>query len=323
MSARLPPLPETAGEPAAAIADLDDAPSAPSVVSIGFFDGVHRGHRSIIGRAAKHAEDAALRSVIATFDRHPAEVISPGSQPELLMSPERRVHALAAQGVDLVAVVPFDDELRHAEPESFVDRVLVSALQARHVVVGANFRFGHKAAGDVAALADLGPVRGFRTEGVSLLTDDGEPISSTAVRRAVEAGAVERAAQLLGRPHFVDGLVERGNARGAGLGFPTANLAIDQRVAVPARGIYAGYLHIAEGTAHPCVTSVGVNPTFGGQTVRVEAHLIDFTGDLYGAAAAVDFRSLIRTEETFDDADALVAQMHADTAEARRRLGLV
>jgi riboflavin kinase / FMN adenylyltransferase len=303
------------------VTGLDEVEPAPSVVSIGFFDGVHRGHQTIIRRAVRKAADVDVRSAVVTFDRHPMEVIKPGSQPKLVMTLARRAATLAAQGVDLVVVVPFDDELRHQSPEAFVDAVLAGPLRARHVIVGANFRFGHKAAGDVATLADLGPSRGFTAEGVSLLEFEGTVISSTEIRAAVEAGDVERAARMLGRPHVVDGVVIRGDRRGATLGFPTANVQVDPRAAVPATGVYAGVFHLPDGSEQPCATNVGHNPTFGGSELRVEAYLLDWDGDLYGVSGAVDFRHRLRDEQRFDGADELVAQMRADVAETARLLG--
>jgi riboflavin kinase / FMN adenylyltransferase len=300
---------------------LEGIEPGPSVVSIGFFDGVHRGHQTIIARAVRQARDQGVRSVVVTFDRHPMEVVNPGSQPKLLMTLQRRAATLAAQDVDLVVVMPFDDDLRHLPPDEFVDHVLVHPLQARRVIVGSNFRFGHKAAGDMRVLDELGPQRGFSAEGVTLLEMQGVVISSTEIRAAVDAGDVARAATLLGRPHVVDGVVVRGDARGASIGFPTANLQTDPRVAVPARGVYAGHCHLEDGTQLPCVTNVGVNPTFGGQDLRVEAHLLDFGGDLYGRAMGVDFRHRIRDEQRFDGVDALVAQIAADARTARDLLG--
>jgi len=209
------------------------------------------------------------------------------------------------------------EQLRYDE---FVDRVLVSPLQAREVVVGANFRYGHKAAGDVATLADVGPAKGFTAVGVTLLALGDVVLSSTEIRAAVEAGQVEDARRMLGRPHFVDGVVVRGDQRGAGLGFPTANLQVDPRIAVPARGVYAGLFHPPDGATVPAVTSVGINPTFGGSELRVEAHLLDTDADLYGVAAALDFRHHLREERTYTVVDDLVAQMHLDRNQARRLL---
>lgn len=299
---------------------LDRVSPAPSVVVIGFFDGVHRGHQTIIRRAAKLARDRGLRSVVATFDRHPMEVVNPGARPPLLMTFKRRATTLARCDVDLVIALPFDDDLRHLPPEEFVDHVLAGPVQAQHVVVGANFRFGHKAAGDVTTLAELGPSRGFTTEGVTLLQLDGVVISSTEIRRAVEAGDVARAARMLGRPHLLDGVVVRGDRRGAELGFPTANLHVDPRVCVPAPGVYAGRFRLPDGTWHPAATHVGVNQTFGGVDQRVEAYLLDYAGDLYGVEAAVDFRHRLRGTQRFDSADALVTQMRADVDRTRALL---
>ena len=307
--------------PGRIVSSLEEVDLAPTVVSVGFFDGVHLGHQTIIARAVGAAEEARLRSAVVTFDRHPMEVVSPGSQPPLLMTLARRARTLADQGVELVVVVPFDDELRHLSPEGFVDHVLVDVLQARHVVVGENFRFGHKAAGDLATLEELGARRGFTAQGVPLRALDGLPISSTEIRAALAGGDVERGWRLLGRPHLVDGVVIRGDQRGRSIGFPTVNLQVGRRVTVPARGVYAGACHLPGGDEQPCVTNVGVNPTFGGQQLRVEAHLLDFSGDLYGAAVAVDFRHRIRDELRFDDVAGLVEQIAADAETARRLLG--
>ena len=308
--------------PGRVVRDLADVEPAPSVVSIGFFDGVHRGHQTIIRRAVRAAERAGVRSVVVTFDRHPMEVVNPGTQPKLLMTLKRRAATLAEQGVDLVVVLTFDDGVRHLPPAEFVDHVLVEPLHAERVVVGSNFRFGHRAKGDVALLAELGSSRGFSAEGVTLLDLDGVVISSTEIRAAMDGGDVERATRMLGRPPMVDGVVVRGDARGAGLGFPTANLQISERVAVPSRGIYAGAFVMSGSEPSPCAISVGYNPTFGGQELRVEAHILDFDGDLYGREAALEFRHRLRDEEKFDSVEALVAQIGADVAQTRKLFGL-
>ena len=301
---------------------LEAVAPAPSVVSIGFFDGVHRGHQAIISRAMQRAEADGVRGVVVTFDRHPMEVVAPGSQPRLLQTLARRAQTLAECGVDLVVVLPFDDALRHLPADEFVEHVLLGSLQARSVVVGENFRFGHRASGDLSTLAELGEVRGFDAEGVTLLADDsGAAISSTEIRGALDAGDVARARAMLGRPHAVDGVVVRGDQRGKGLGFPTANLHVDPRVAVPAPGVYASVFHHPDGRALPGATSVGTNPTFGGQELRVEAYLLDVDEDLYGIEAGLDFREHVRGEVRFDVVDDLVAQMHDDVAAVRRLLG--
>jgi riboflavin kinase/FMN adenylyltransferase len=306
----------------AVVQGLAEVAPEPSVVSIGFFDGVHRGHQTIIKRAVTAAQREGIRSVVVTFDRHPMEVVNPGSQPKLLMTLARRARTLAEQGVDLVVVVPFDDALRHLPPDGFIDHVLVEPLQARRVIVGANFRFGHRAAGNVEMLSHLGPSRGFVAEGVTLLEMEGIAISSTEIRHAIERGDVEFAARMLGRPPSVDGVVVRGDARGTGLGYPTANMQLSRRVAVPAKGVYAGMFTLPDGMQYPAMTNVGVNPTFGGQELRVEAHLLDFAGDLYGREALLDFRHRLRDEERFDSVEELVQQIHLDVAEGRRLLGL-
>lgn len=294
---------------------------APSVASIGFFDGVHRGHQSIIRRAVAQAQDSGVRSVVVTFDRHPMEVVKPGSQPRLLMTLARRATTIASLGVDLVVVLPFDDELRHLSPQDFVGHVLGPPLSARKVVVGSNFRFGHRALGDVALLTDLGASYGFTAEGVALLQIGGVVVSSTEIRRLLECGEVGTAARMLGRPHAVDGVVVRGHQRGLTLGFPTANVQVSPRTQIPATGVYAGACHLPGGVNVPCVTNIGTNPTFGGQDLRVEAHLLDFEQDLYGVEVSVDFRHRIRGEQRFSGPDALVDRIRVDIDEARRLLG--
>lgn len=302
--------------------DLTGIDPRPSAVSIGFFDGVHLGHQTIVRRAIDLAGVRGLRSVVVTFDRHPMEVIRPGSEPPLLMSAGRRARTLAELGVDLVVVLTFNDVLRQLTPAAFIDRVVMRPLVPRRVVVGENFRFGHRAAGDVATLAELGQHRGFAVEGVPLLAIDGEVVSSTRIRQAIEHGDVAGAARLLGRPHVLDGVVEPGDGRGRELGYPTANLEVSARLTVPAHGIYAGLFEHPDGRRLASVTSVGVNPTFGGRVLRVETHLLDVREDLYGLRAAVDFRHRIRAEQRFDNVEELVAEMHRDVEKARRLLGL-
>ncbi|CAN5129808.1 bifunctional riboflavin kinase/FAD synthetase [soil metagenome] len=301
---------------------LDHVDPAPSVVAIGFFDGVYRGHQSLISRALRAAHLTEVRSVVVTFDRHPLEVVNPGARPPLLMTLDQRLRALSDLDVDLVVALPFDDSLRHLSPEDFVAYVLAGPLQATHVVVGANFRFGHKAAGDVTTLADLGPMHGFTSEGVTLLAMDDVVVSSTEIRAAVERGDVEQVTRWLGRPHVLEGVVVRGDQRGRDLGFPTANLQVDERAAFPAKGVYAGRFRLpGDGGWHDAAISVGVNPTFGGtSSLRVEAFLIDYQGDLYGTEAAIEFTHRLRDEQRFEHVDDLVTQMHADVDQARQLL---
>lgn len=300
--------------------DLAAVPPAPSAVSIGFFDGVHLGHRAIVDRAMDNAVAHGLRSVVVTFDRHPMQIVNPDKVPPLLMTTPRRARTLADIGPDVVVVLAFDERLRRMSPEAFIAQVLRSSLDARHVVVGANFRFGHRAAGDVDLLAEVGARDGFTVDGVELLTVDGEPISSTRIRAALGRGAVDEAARLLGRPFVIDGTVVHGDHRGRGLGYPTANLAIDDSVVVPAPGVYAGVLEHPDGRRLPAVTSIGTNPTFNGANLRVESFVLDFDEDLYGLPVAVDLRRYLRGQRRFNDVNELVAAMDGDVREARRAL---
>jgi riboflavin kinase/FMN adenylyltransferase len=301
---------------------LAEIEPADSVVTIGVFDGVHRGHRALIGRARRQAEERGLRSVAVTFDRHPMEVVRPGSQPKYLQTLERKVAALLDEGIDLVHVVTFDHAFSQQSADEFVGRTLAGPVQARHVVVGANFRFGHGARGDVALLAERGEQLGFEVEAVSLVDVDGVAISSTEVRERIAAGEVEWAAEALGRPHVLEGPVVRGDERGRTIGFPTANVEVGDRMQVPANGVYAGHAVVVGRTTtrHPMVVNVGQRPTFEGDHVTVEAHLLDVDLDLYGEHLALHLEHRLREERRFDGVDELTAQITADVARARELL---
>jgi riboflavin kinase / FMN adenylyltransferase len=307
-------------------ADVPDDWGA-SVVTIGEFDGVHRGHQRIVGRAREVAARLGLPVVVVTFDPHPVEVIRPGSHPLYLCTARRRSQLLAELGVDAICVIEFTLEFSRLGPDEFVHAVLVDRLHAAAVVVGENFRFGHKAAGDVALLAELGEKYEFTAEGVPLLAEHGVTISSTAIRALLAAGDVTGAALDLGRPHRVEGVVVRGHQRGKALGFPTANLETMPHTAIPADGIYAGSLisldpEGTEAERWPAAISVGTNPTFDGKDRTVEAHALDRDDlDLYGAHVAADFTSRLRPTIKFDSVGELVEQMHADVAQARQLLG--
>jgi len=261
-----------------------------------------------------------------TFDPHPDEVIRPGSHPPLLATGRRRLQLLAGLGVDAVCVIAFTLEFSRLSAEEFVRTVLAERLHAARVLVGENFRFGHKAAGDVALLAELGEKYDFTVEGVPLLTEDGVTVSSTVIRERLAAGAVAGAAELLGRPHRVEGVVVRGHQRGRALGFPTANLQTPEDTAIPVDGVYAGWLTSLDPAGEeterwPAAISVGTNPTFGGGERTVEAHALDRDDlDLYGTQVAADFVARLRATLKFDSVDALVAQMHVDVGDARRLL---
>jgi riboflavin kinase/FMN adenylyltransferase len=317
---------------------LDEVPDdwGASVVTIGVFDGVHRGHQRIVGRAVELAATSAglsgaglggsrLPVVVVTFDPHPDEVVRPGSHPPFLSTARRRAGLLAGLGADAVCMLPFTYEFSQLGPDEFVRTVLVDRLHAAAVVVGEDFRFGHRAAGDVPLLATLGEKYDFSTEGVPLLAADGVTISSTYIRERLEAGDVVTAAAVLGRPHRVEGIVYRGHMRGRQLGFPTANLESPPHTAIPGDGIYAGWLISLEGTAGtgrwPAAISVGPNATFGEAERTVEAYALDRDDlDLYGAHVAIDFVARLRGTERFGSVDDLVAQMHRDVDRARELL---
>lgn len=289
------------------------------VVTIGVFDGVHRGHQVIIGRAVARAREQGLPSVVLTFDPHPSEVVRPGSHPAILTSPAVKADLVAALGVDVLCVLPFTREFSRLAPEAFVHTVLAERLHAAAVVVGEDFRFGHKAAGDVATLTRLGAAAGFVVEGVPMVLDGQTRFSSTALRACIAAGDIACATRGLGREHRVEGVVVRGDGRGRTLGYPTANVETLPYAAVPADGVYAGRL-VRGGARLPAAVSIGTNPTFSGRQRRVEAYVLDFAGDLYGEHVAVDFVARLRGTVAFADAGALVAQIAEDVARVRALL---
>ncbi len=304
---------------------LDEVPDTwgPSVVTIGVFDGVHRGHQRIVTTAAAAAAGLGLPLVVVTFSPHPAEVIRPGSHPRLLCTLRRRAQLLAELGAAAVCVLEFTLEFSRLGPDEFVRAVLADRLHTRRVVVGENFRFGHRAAGDLALLAELGEKYDFLAEGVPLLAQDGVTMSSSAIRDLLAAGDVAGAARGLGRPHRVEGVVVRGDQRGRALGFPTANLETAEHTAIPADGVYAGWLASLDAEGHeaerwPAAISVGTNPTFDGRRRVVEAYALDRDDlDLYGVHVAVDFAARLRGMVRFDSVDALIGQMRLDIAETR------
>ncbi|WEH36176.1 bifunctional riboflavin kinase/FAD synthetase [Streptomyces sp. AM 4-1-1] len=301
---------------------LEDIPQdwGRSVVTIGSYDGVHRGHQLIIGRAVERARELGLPSVVVTFDPHPSEVVRPGSHPPLLAPHHRRAELMAELGVDAVLILPFTTEFSKLAPADFIAKVLVDKLHARLVIEGPNFRFGHRAAGNVQLLTELGPAHDYSVEVIDLYVSGeaggGEPFSSTLTRRLTAEGDVAGAAEILGRPHRVEGVVVHGARRGRELGFPTANVQTLPHTAIPADGVYAGWLHV-DGEAMPAAISVGMNPQFDGKNRTVEAYAIDRVGlDLYGLHVAVDFLAYVRGQEKFDSIDALLVAMAADVKRA-------
>jgi riboflavin kinase/FMN adenylyltransferase len=306
---------------------LSDVPEGwgRSVVTIGVFDGVHLGHRRIVATAIEAARRFGLPVVVITFEPHPSEVIRPGSHPPLLCTVRRRAQLLAGLGADAVCVLPFTLEFSRLEPDEFVRTVLVERLHARWVVVGENFRFGHRAKGDIALLAELGEKYDFGAEAAPLLAEDGAQItvSSSVIRDHLAAGDVEGAARDLGRPHRVEGVVVRGHRRGRTLGYPTANLRTVPQAAIPADAVYAGWLLVLddeglEAERWPAAISVGTNPTFEGRQRVVEAYALDRDDlDLYGVQVAVDFAARLRGMEKFGTVEALTGQMRRDVDQAR------
>jgi riboflavin kinase/FMN adenylyltransferase len=279
---------------------LPDVVARPRRVAVGTFDGVHLGHRAVI-----HGCDTVL-----TFEPHPMSVVRPDAVPKLLTPLRRKAELMDPLGVQEVVVIPFDAEFSKRTAEEFVDGVLVDSLQATEVSVGENFRFGHKAQGDMALLRRD---ERFATRVADIVEVDGEPVSSSRIRDLLAAGDVEGAASLLDAPFRVRGEVVQGDRRGRTLGYPTANLLPDERLAWPAHGVYA-----CAADGHAAAVNVGVRPMFDtARTELLEAYLIDFHGDLYGQELAVDFLTRLRGEQEFDSVDALLAQMARDVEEAR------
>ena len=307
-----------------------------TVVTIGMYDGVHRGHQHLIRTAVARARAMGRPALLLTFDPHPSEVVRPGSHPAILTAADRKAELVAELGVDAMCVLPFTPEFSRLSPGEFTHTVLVEHLHAAQVVVGRNFTYGHKAAGTVDTLAADGRRFGFGVEGVDLtsvgsapdLSGDGEvTISSTYIRACVAAGDMTSAALALGRPHRVDGVVVRGDRRGRELGYPTANVESPAHTAIPADGVYAGRLvlrdHRGAGrSSHPAAISVGSNPTFAGARRTVEAYLLDFDGDLYGEHVGVEFVERLRPMLAFIGVPDLLEAMGDDVVRTRAVLGL-
>jgi riboflavin kinase / FMN adenylyltransferase len=315
----------TGGDDAA----LAAARTAGAVVTIGAYDGVHLGHQAVLRLVRELADARGFEAALVTFDRHPAEVVRPESAPRLLTTLEHRLELLDATGdLDLCWVLTFDEARSKEAAEDFVREVLVDGIGARLVVVGADFHFGHRRGGNVPLLERMGAELGFEVLGLGLVAVEGEasgvPYSSTRIRELLAKGDVAEAARLLGRPHEVRGVVERGDQRGAEhLGFPTANLTVPERICLPADGVYAGTFVAEDEVERPAAISVGTRPTFYEDgDVLVEAYVLDFDGDLYGQRVKVRFREWVRGQERFDSTEALVEQMHADVEATRRILAV-
>ncbi len=317
--------------------DSDPCPAPPegTVVTIGAYDGVHLGHRAVIAEVRRRAAEHGRRSAVVTFDRHPAQVIRPDSAPLLLTDLELKLEQLAATGIDYTLVIGFDRERAAESAEHFVESVLVDCLNARSVVVGEDFHFGHNRGGNVALLERMGTGHGFEVLGHKLVGPDGTAarddaqVSSTAIRRALNEGRLVEANLMLGRPHEMRGTVVTGDQRGRTLGFPTANVAIPDEMLMPADGIYAGWLVRSPGSPNesvlPSAIYVGKRPTFYDDRAMtlLEVHVLDFSGDLYGERVAVRFTHRIRPDARFASVDELALQLRADCDRARQLLSSV
>jgi len=290
------------------LGDGSDPQGGRASVAVGNFDGVHRGHQALVAAAVARARASASTAVVLTFDPHPARVLRPSAAPAALTTLAQKEELVAALGIDRLVVVPFDARLAALSPEAFAREVLQQAVGASHVVVG-----------DPRRLEALGASLGFEVEVVPPVVEGGRPISSSRVREALALGDVEGARTLLGRVYFVDGEVVRGDGRGRTIGIPTANLAPELQI-LPAHGVYAALCRVGADAWQRAAVNVGERPTFGGDRVTLEAHLLDFDGDLYGTRLRVAFHARLRGEQRFDGKDALVAQIREDIAAARARL---
>ena len=303
--------------------DIDGVPLCPrgSVISIGAFDGLHLGHRALVGHAVAHARELGLESVALSFEPLPREFFAGATKPSRLSLPRAKIEGLRALGVDRVGLLRFDARMAAMSAREFVERVLVHKLAAREVWVGPDFHFGHGRAGDLALLRALGDTHAFAANAIAPMHVDGARVSSSAIRTLLAAGALDAAERLLGAPYAIAGKVMRGQQLGRRLGYATANLRLGGRT--PALGgIFATRVRNAGLEGWPSVSSLGTRPTVNGTECLLETHLFDFNGDLYGQRIEIEFVAKLRDELRFDDLDALTAQMHRDAAQARALLGI-
>ncbi len=289
-----------------------------TAVTVGSFDGVHRGHQDVLRQLVARARQLAVHSLLVTFDPHPLEVVNPAAAPRLLTVGDEKLEVLAESGVDFVAVLPFTPALAAFSAERFVDEILLERFRMHDLLMGHDHRFGHNRSGDVATMRDLGATRGFDVGVVPPVTvDGGQPVSSTAIRRAVAGGDLEGAFRGLGRHYSLGGKVGEGARRGRLLGFPTANVPVPgPRKLLPPEGVYAARIQ-TPGGPYDGMLNLGGRPTFGDTEVVVEAHLFDADVDLYGATVRIDFVARLRDTQKFGGVDALVAQLHQDAENAR------
>jgi len=290
-------------------------------VAVGNFDGVHRGHQALVAATTAEAQRRGRAAVVLTLDPHPARLLKPERAPASIMTLSQKAETLEALGVDALVVVPFTTAFAAQTPETFAAEILVRHLGASVVLVGENFRFGHDRVGTLATLEALGRELGFGVSGVPAVLHAGAPVSSSRIRTAITEGQVEEAADLLGRPYSVDGQVVAGEGRGRTIGVPTANILPYNEIK-PGKGVYACRVRLREGEPADvrAVVNIGERPTFDGVGTTIEAHLLDFRGDLYGQTLRLEFVARIRGEQRFPSAAELVAQIQRDIAGARRML---
>lgn len=294
---------------------------AGTVVTVGSFDGVHRGHQAVLGEIAKRARETRRESAVVTFDPHPLEVVNPDAAPKLLSTPDEKRELLAASPVDRVVVLPFTPELSQLSASEFVSQVLKARYGMVDLVLGYDHGFGRGRAGDVETVRRLGQQEGFTVDVVDAVREDGQPISSTVIRTAVAHGELDRAARWLGRRYALTGVVERGAGRGRTIGIPTLNLPAPAKKLLPPDGVYA--VRVAVGSEmFGGMMNQGARPTFGVTARGLEIHLFDFARDIYGEAVRVEWVRRLRDVRTFPSRDALVAQLEHDRAAARDSLNL-
>lgn len=298
-------------------------PGERTVLTIGVYDGVHVGHRTVISQVRERAAREGAKSVVVTFDRHPLSIVRPEAAPRLLANLDQKLELLESTGVDAVVIVPFNDVQANETPVEFVERVLVNTLAAKVVIVGSDFHFGHMRQGNVTLLKEMGERHDFVCDPVVLVPRaDGidEPVSSTAIRRALAGGEIDTASRMLGRPYEVRGEVVSGDQRGRTIGFPTANVHIPKGMCMPSDGVYAGLYMRPDGSEYATAINLGRRPTFyaNQEASLLEAYLMDFSGDLYGEPASVKFLAFLRSEKQFSGIDELKQQLQHDIEHARQ-----
>ncbi len=288
----------------------------PTVATIGTFDGVHIGHQKIIDDTVSLGKAKNLSSVLITFENHPRKIISPDIDIQALTTLESKIGLLSSRGLDYMVLLEFDEEMSGLSPDAFCQQILIDKLKINHLFVGENFRFGKKAAGNALFLKTFGQSHEFGVDIEPLLAVDGEIVSSTKIRRLIANGEMERVPKLLGRHFFISGIVAKGAGRGVKLGFPTANLEIDDDLCLPKTGVYAGFFWLDD-KPHACVINVGSNPTFGPGKIHLEAFIFDFSDDIYGERVRVELQRYQRGEEKFKSVQDLIDQIALDSDSAR------